>query len=78
MDETFRQADSVATSQILVAVLTELGDVSPEIRAAIYRGFDTAANVCERLSIERGEAGRHFTTALELIEQMRLTIEKGH
>lgn len=71
------RADVAALEMVLSGVLAELCQHSPDLIPVIAKGFDGAANVCESLSIQAGERGRHFTLALERIEQLRIAA-KGH
>ena len=79
MDETLSRlrADIAALEMVLTGVLSEMCASTPEALGPILRGVDSAANACERLSIEFGERARHFTLALERVEEIRMAI-KGH
>lgn len=76
------RADMLAFEQVLCGVLAELCRADANATPVIMKGFDVAANVCERLSIEFGERARHFTLALERVEDLRVAVkgkdEKRH
>lgn len=71
------RADIAALEMVLTGVLSELVRANPDVEPVVLRGFDSAANACERLSIQMGERARHFTLALERLEEMRRAV-KGH
>ena len=71
------RADVAALEMALTGVLGELVRANPDSGPVVLRGIDSAANACESLSIQMRERARHFTLALERLEEIRKAI-KGH
>lgn len=69
------RGDQVAHEQLFVALLLQLVSLSPDAMNNVMTAFDQAANVVERLSIDHGERARHFTKALETIENIRVIVK---
>jgi hypothetical protein len=68
-------AETLALQFVLSGVLNELLELNPAMLPAILKGFDAAANVAERLSIQHGKSAGHLPRTLEIIEQLRTSVK---
>lgn len=69
------RGNQMAQEQLITALLIQLTSLSPQAMSNVMVAFDNAANSVESLSIQHGESARHFTKALEAIEQIRVIVE---
>lgn len=67
-------AETLALQYILTMVASNLISAFPAMRPTILQAFDRAANVAERLSIEKGTRAAHVPETLRIIEQLRAAI----
>lgn len=79
MDQTDKaklQAEGLALQAISVGILARLGRLDPEIRKAIERGFDDAADYVEECVLNLGAPTPrdHALQALQTVERLRARV----
>jgi hypothetical protein len=70
-------AESLALQYIVTMMASNLGNAYPPMRPIILQAFDSAANVAEHLSIERGSRSGHVPETLRIIEQLRSAVKSN-